>query len=224
MNIDTDKYPWPKDASAAVELQKELSRLICLEGDLSGCDLIAGADCASVGGVDLIAGAVVVWHKSRNQIIAQSTVVIKPDMPYITGLLAFRELPALLAAFKELPITPEVVIVDGQGLAHPRRLGIASHLGLYLGIPSIGCGKTRLIGSFTMPSEVKGSRSPLFHRNEHIGYVLRTRTKVKPVFISPGHQCSIEAAADIVLECCVSTRLPEPIRAAHRLSGQTLKL
>jgi len=223
VKIDANIIPWPTSIAKAGLLQRELSRLVRLSGDLSNCDLIAGADCASVTGKDIIAGAVVVWQKSSSQVIAQATAVIKTNFPYISGLLAFRELPVLLAAFQELTITPEAVIVDGQGWAHPRRLGIACHLGLYLRLPTIGCGKTHLYGSFTIPEEAKGSRSLLFCGKERLGYVLRTRAKVSPVFISPGHKCSLEAAADLVLECCTATRLPEPIRAAHRLAGETLK-
>jgi len=139
--------------------------------------------------------------------------------PYVPGLLSFRELPAVLAAFKQLEGLPDLVFCDGQGIAHPRRLGIASHLGLLLDLPTIGVGKSRLTGQFDEPGPLKGDRSPLRDGDETIGTVLRSRDHVRPLFVSPGHRISLATATDWVLKCTPRFRLPEPIRAADRLAS-----
>ena len=135
--------------------------------------------------------------------------------PYVTGLLAFRELPAALAALQRLGTVPHAVLVDGHGLAHPRRFGLACHLGLALDLPTAGCAKSRLVGDFSMPDGPRGSRSTLKHRGEVVGTVLRTRADVSPVFASVGHRLSLRAAAALVLRCTGRYRQPEPLRQAH---------
>ena len=138
----------------------------------------------------------------------------------LPGLLSFRELPAVLAAFGQLRTLPDLALCDGQGIAHPRRLGIASHLGLWLDLPTIGVGKSRLTGSFDPPGERKGDSSPLLDGSEQIGAVVRTRTAVRPLFVSPGHRVSLTRSIDIVLAACSRYRLPEPIRAADRIASR----
>ncbi len=138
--------------------------------------------------------------------------------PYITGYLSFREGPAIIHSIRKLSKVPDLVIFDGQGIAHPENMGIASHVGVLLDLPSIGCAKSRLIGTFKMPGKRKGSYSNLNYKGKIVGTVLRTRDNVKPVFISPGHLLDVKGATDIVLQCTGKYRLPEPIRRADRLS------
>src|SRR5262249_33449560 len=135
------------------------------------------------------------------------------------GLLTFREGPVLEEAFEKLQIEPDVFIFDGMGTIHPRRIGIASHMGLWLQRPTIGCGKSYFIGDYSEPADVQGAWSRLTHRGELIGGVLRTRAKVKPVFISPGHLADLPTAIELTLRCTTKYRLPEPIRAAHNAAG-----
>ncbi|MBM3327024.1 MAG: endonuclease V [Calditrichaeota bacterium] len=197
---------------------------------------------------DLIHAAVVVWSRSQQKVIAQASASFPAAFPYIPGLLAFRELPALLEAFANLTVKPEAVIVDGQGIAHPRRCGIACHLGLELSLPAVGCAKSRLCGYYEEPANQKGAQSLLMQsadcrmqnaecrmqnekpkaqslkpKAEEIGCVVRTRSGVKPVFISPGHLCDAENAVKLVLACCTKYRLPEPVRAAHKLAGEVMR-
>lgn len=139
--------------------------------------------------------------------------------PYIPGLLSFREIPAVLKAMEQLEAKPDLLLCDGQGIAHPRRCGIASHLGVLLDIPSIGIAKTRLTGTHGTLPEPKGSRVPLMDGDERIGSVLRTRTGVKPLYVSPGHRISIATADELVLRCTTRYRLPETTRRAHKLAS-----
>jgi deoxyribonuclease V len=164
--------------------------------------------------------AVVVLSFPDMQIIEVQRAAALTPFPYITGLLSFREAPVLLNAFAALHHEPDVLIFDGMGRAHPRRLGIAAHLGVWLDKPSIGCGKTHLLGTYAPLGEAAGSASLLIDRGEVIGTVLRTRTGVKPVFISVGHRADLNSAVDLVLRCTTRYRLPEPIRAAHHAAGQ----
>jgi deoxyribonuclease V len=165
---------------------------------------------------NIIACAVVLSAKTF-EIIETAYAVQAVNFPYIPGLLSFREAPACLAAIEKLKTIPDCVIVDGQGIAHPRRLGIACHLGLFLDIPTIGCAKSRLIGDFKQPGSAKGSTSLLTDKGETIGSVVRTRNDVKPVFVSVGHKCRLCDAVRIVLDCCRRYRLPEPSRLAHQI-------
>ena len=145
------------------------------------------------------------------------TKVVKEslDFPYVPGLLSFREAPLTLAACEKLTLTPDLILVDGQGIAHPRRLGLACHLGLFLNMPTIGCAKSRLCGSHEMPGVEAGSYAEVIDKGEVIGAALRTRSGVKPVYVSIGHKIDLPAAIHWVLECCRGYRLPEPTRLAH---------
>ena len=145
------------------------------------------------------------------------------SFPYVPGLLTFRECPAILTAFEKLKVEPDLVLVDGQGIAHPRRFGLAAHLGVLLGKPTIGCAKSRLIGTHDEPYHVAGSYTDLYDGEELIGAVLRTRTDVKPLFISVGHKIELPTAIDLVFSCCRGYRLPEPTRLAHQSAGGTLR-
>lgn len=212
----------PLNLTSAIALQKDLARRLLLTGAPDRPTLFGGVDCSSRSHSGWIIGAVVVWNRSENRIVDSATATVRTDFPYVPGFLAFRELPALLAAFERLKTLPEVVLCDGQGLAHPRGLGIACHLGLILDLPSVGCGKTRLVGSFTPPEDERGSQSILSYQSREVGRVLRTRASVAPVFVSPGHRCSFDEAVNLILMSCIRFRLPEPIRAAHHLSGRIL--
>jgi deoxyribonuclease V len=145
------------------------------------------------------------------------------SFPYVPGLLSFREGPAVVEAFRRLGTRPDAVIFDGQGFAHPRRIGLASHMGLWLGLPTVGCAKSRLVGEHDEPGREKGERVPLHDEGEQIGVVLRSRTDVRPVFVSPGHLADLDTSTDLVLRCCLRYRLPEPTRRAHLAVGRLKK-
>jgi deoxyribonuclease V len=150
------------------------------------------------------------------EIVETRTLEAPLVFPYIPGLLSFREAPALIECFRALGRRPDLVLIDGQGIAHPRRLGLAAHVGLWLGIPTIGCAKKRLIGEHDEPGPERGRAAPLFDAGQRIGTVLRTRTRVKPLFISPGHLIDIPSATRLALACAPRFRLPEPTRLAHQ--------
>jgi deoxyribonuclease V len=161
----------------------------------------------------------VVWDLGAGREVETRGAHCPLTFPYVPGLLSFRELPALIRVMRKVQSRVDVVMCDGQGIAHPRRFGIACHLGVLLDLPTVGVGKSRLTGSFTPPGSDKGACSKLLDGNEQIGTVLRTRKDVKPLFVSPGHRVSIESATAWVLECATRYRLPEPIRQADRLAS-----
>jgi len=182
-----------------------------------------GVDCSSFGNSGVMVGAAAVWNRIENRLVDYATALTLADFPYVPGLLAFRELPAILAAFRGLKTLPDVIICDGQGTAHTRGFGIACHLGLYLELPTIGCGKSRLVGTYSPPGNDKGAQSTLSYKSLEIGRVVRTRSGVAPVFVSPGHRCGFDRAVEITLSACTRFRLPEPVRAAHNLSRHALR-
>lgn len=204
----------------ARNLQSELSRRIELLPLRHPPRRVAGTDVAFSQDGRLAHAAVVVLDCTSWRMMESACCSRPVTFPYITGLLSFREIPVLLECFASLANDPDLIICDGQGIAHPRRLGLASHLGLLLGIPSIGCAKSRLVGSYEEPATERGSRAPLLDRGEQAGTVLRTRTGVKPVFVSPGHAITHPEAVDIVLSAAGRYRLPEPTRLAHQLAGR----
>jgi deoxyribonuclease V len=179
--------------------------------------------------VRTIAGADVSYKKQGGEIYAAALVFSFPELvltdqalvadtvkfPYVPGLLSFREAPALTKAFRKIRRKPDVIIFDGQGIAHPRGMGLASHMGLILDCPSIGCAKTRLVGEYAPLPETRGSKVPLTHQGRVVGGAVRTRERVKPVFVSPGHAITLEESIRLVLICCRGFKLPEPTRQAH---------
>ena len=206
------------DYKAAVALQTELCERLVLEDRLSGdIRIVAGADISCTKGDDRVYAAVVLLDAATLEVIEEATYSGRTSIPYIPGLLSFREGPALLQAFGKLRNLPDVILFDGQGIAHPRGFGLASHMGLILDIPSVGCAKTRLVGAFREPGEKRGQQSPLVYKEKRIGAVVRTKDRVKPVFVSQGHRVSLERAVKIVLQCARRYRIPEPIRRAHIL-------
>jgi deoxyribonuclease V len=210
-------HNWNVTAKEAFALQKSLARQVRVCRFNKKPKTIGGIDCAFSDDKKNIIACVVVLSAKTFEIIETAYTVQAVNFPYIPGLLSFRESPACLAAAGKLTVKPDCFIIDGQGIAHPRRLGLASHLGLFLDVPTIGCAKSRLIGDFIQPRFNKGSTSPLTDRGETIGSVVRTRSNVKPVFVSVGHKCSLCDAVRIVLDCCTKYRLPEPTRLAHQI-------
>ena len=160
-------------------------------------------------------GAVVVLRLPELTLVESTVAEERVEFPYVPGFLSFREAPLLLAAWERLSLTPDLVVVDAQGIAHPRRLGLASHLGLFLDVPTIGCAKSRLCGRHGDPGEDPGSSAPLMDNGEVIGAALRTKRGTKPVYVSIGHKVDLEAALHWVMACCHGYRLPEPTRLAH---------
>jgi deoxyribonuclease V len=213
-------HDWPETSRAAVALQRQLAPAVEPIGELPRpLRCVAGVDVSYEKHGDHFFAAVVVLDWPGLQLIDQAHASARVAFPYVPGLLSFRELPVLLEAFRQLRTVPDVVLVDGQGIAHPRRLGLASHLGLWLQLPTIGCAKSRLCGEFTEPAAAKGSAAPLLLQGEVVGSVLRSRTRVKPLFVSPGHRIGVAAASELVLACCQRYRLPEPTRRAHLLTN-----
>lgn len=211
-------HNWDVCYADAVSIQYDLARQLVLEdGKAARPKKIAGADISYSRNDDLFFAAVVVLDAGSLEVIEESSSVDRVSFPYIPGLLSFREAPVLLKAFEKIKSRPDVVMFDGQGIAHPRRLGLACHMGLFLDVASLGCAKKKLVGDFTEPGAKKGKWSDLVHRGETIGAVLRTKDNVKPVFISPGHRIGFARAVETALACCNGYRIPEPTRQAHLL-------
>lgn len=212
-------HPWEASSSEALRIQKELAARVSREAAIGEVRLIAGADVAAGGRGHPARAAVVVLSYPALTLVETSTVEVPLRFPYIPGLLSFRESPVLVQAFEQLESIPDLVMVDGHGISHPRRIGIASHLGLLLDLPTIGCAKSRLVGQYEEVAPEPGSWAPLIDKDEVIGAVVRTKLGVKPVFVSIGHKVDLESAVSWVLRCCRGYRLPEPTRTAHRIAG-----
>jgi deoxyribonuclease V len=210
-------HAWPRTAAGGVRLQLRLADCIILRPVEGDPRLLAGADAAFFNQGKSAIGGVVIWDCLSQSVIEHRLAVVPCRFPYIPGLLALRELPALLAAFRKLRIAPQVVFADAHGLAHPRRMGLACYLGLWLDLPTIGCAKSRLCGEFASPPLGRGSTRPLVLNGQGVGAVLRTQKGIKPVFVSPGHLCDCESAARLTLAATTRYRLPDPIRLAHQL-------
>jgi deoxyribonuclease V len=212
-------HDWNLTPQEAIALQKELALQIITDDCLQSVSYIAGADVA-LEGINKMHAAVVIMSYPDLKIVEMRCHEQELKMPYIPGLLSFREMPALLGAFKKVQQKPDLILVDGMGIAHPRGIGIASHLGLWLEIPTIGVGKKKLVGTYHADalSNEKGSTVALMHHEKMIGAVVRTKMNVKPLFISPGHMVSIRTSIDYVLACCRGYRLPELTRYADKLS------
>ncbi len=215
--------PWDISPKEAVRLQRELAGRVRAEPVSGPVRTVAGADCAFLGERhgrqqaprgDIIAAAVLCDVESM-AVLATAHVVRPCTFPYVPGLLSFREAPSVIAAVEKLPERPGLLMCDGQGVAHPRRLGLASHVGLWLNLRTIGVAKSRLCGEPREPGVSRGSRTDLVHRGEIIGAIVRTRTRVRPLFVSVGHLVTLEDAVHWTLRCARRYRLPEPTRQAH---------
>lgn len=172
----------------------------------------------------LALAAIVVLSYPELQLIEQAIALERLNFPYVPGFLGFREVPALKACFRKLKQRPDLILCDGQGIAHPRGFGLAAHLGVELNLPTIGCAKSRLVGRHIEPSRTRGSRTPLLYKQREVGTVLRTRSNVKPLFISCGHLMDLELAVGFVMKSTTRYRLPEPTRLADRLTKQVKRL
>ena len=217
-------HPWDLDSRQARKLQSKLSdEVIRVNSDMD-IKLIAGIDISASRFSRAGRAAVVVLDYPSLEPCEVSVVEGEIDFPYIPGLLSFRESPLALRAWERLKSRPDLLMVDGQGIAHPRRLGIASHLGLFLDIPSIGCAKSRLIGTHESLPEKAGSCRLLMEKDEIIGAAVRTKIRVKPVYVSIGHRIDLDTAVSLVLGCCRGYRLPQPARLAHMAAGGSTAL
>lgn len=211
----TQLHSWDVTPAEAVALQKKLRDRIVLQPLPEKIELIAGADISFNRYSDEIYAGIVILQLPKLNIVARTGVQSIAKFPYVPGLLSFREAPSLLEVWEKLSVRPDVLVLDGQGIAHPRRLGIAAHLGLLIDLPTIGCGKTLLTGKYEEPEEIAGSASPLIDKGEVIGAVLRTKNRVKPVYISPGHKADIQSSVELMMRCVTKYRIPEPTRQAH---------
>ncbi|MEJ2033492.1 MAG: deoxyribonuclease V [Deltaproteobacteria bacterium] len=216
-------HRWEVSPKEAICIQKELAPLVDRSPLERSVHFIAGLDAAFSEDAGLCFAGAVLWDREKRTVVDERVAVSPLTFPYVPGLLSFREGPALLAALNQLGRRPDLLLCDGQGIAHPRRLGIASHLGLVTDLPSIGCAKSRLTGTHTEPGSMRGNCTPLLGDDEVIGTVLRTRTGVKSVYVSIGHRIDLQTAKELVLACCDRYRLPEPIRLADRLVAATKK-
>lgn len=212
-------HAWDVTPAEAVAIQLRLRPLVQQADSISLDEVqtIAGIDASYKDGGR---AAVVVLAFPELRPLNSAVAVLSSVFPYVPGLLSFREGPVVLAAMERLRVRPDLLIFDGQGYAHPRRMGLASHLGVYLGLPSIGCAKSRLIGRYDEPGPNPGDNAPLTDRGEVIGTVLRTKPRTNPLFISTGYRVTLDLAVEIVLRCVRGYRLPEPTRAAHNLAGE----
>lgn len=212
---------WPTAASEAIVVQKGLRARVRLKDDLGEIRTVAGVDTAFPEKGTMARCAIVVLSFPELHRLGDATSLVPVTFPYVPGLLAFREGPAIEAALAQLPEMPDLLMFDGHGYAHPRRMGIASHLGVLLDWPSIGCAKSVLTGHFDEPGPNPGDRSPLLAKEgELLGYALRTKARTKPVFVSTGHRVSPGKAVEIVMACARGYRLPEPTRLADKLAGE----
>jgi deoxyribonuclease V len=211
-------HSWSVSLEEAIRIQGELRNRVVLEKTLHEVKTIGGGDVAYSRSRDLLFGAVVVLSFPKMELLDMVRASGKTPFPYIPGLFSFREGPILIKIFKKLRQKPDVMIYDGQGIAHPRGLGLASHMGLWSNLPSIGCAKTPLIKPYTLPGPSKGSFEWIRINGEVVGAVLRTKDKVRPLFVSPGHLIDLMTSIQLILSTCQNFRIPEPLRRAHQAS------
>lgn len=209
-------HEWDLTYQQARSLQEQLASKVRFTAIRKKPRLVAGIDCAFSKDGKRIGAAVVVMNFPELEVIEIETATAEVTYPYIPGLLSFREGPVCIKAVEKIVNTPDVFLVDGQGIAHGRGLGLAAHLGLFFDKPTIGCAKSRLVGQYEEPGKDKGDCSPLIYKDRQVGAVVRTRTNVKPLLISVGNKCSLDDAIEITLACAKKYRLPEPTRLAHQ--------
>ena len=210
-------HDWNLTPKEAVELQKRLREHVRIEPLVREIKLVAGADISFNKYSTTIYAGIVVLSLPQLELVEEVGVVSETRFPYVPGLLSFRESPAVLEAWEKLRHEPDAVLFDGQGIAHPRRVGIASHVGMLIERPTVGCAKSLLVGKHEEPEPERGSWTPLIDRGERVGAALRTKDRTSPIFVSPGHLIDHEGAIDLTLRCHGGYRQPEPTRRAHLL-------
>lgn len=208
-------HDWDVTPSQAVELQRRLAGRVRNDVSLGNWKTLAVADVSYSRFSNLMFAVALVWRRTDGRVLEEQSEIYETTFPYRTGLLTFREGPPLLRAIARLKIRPDVVMIDGQGIAHPRRFGFAAHMGLWLNRPTFGVAKTRLTGEFVEPRRRVGANTPLYLGGEVVGAVLRTTARSKPLFISPGHRIDLPSCVAVTLACVRGRRLPEPARLAH---------
>ena len=215
-------HSWNVSVEQAIRIQEAFNERIILKKTFSKVKTIGGGDVAYSKNGNLLFGAIIVLSFPDMEILDMATADGKIPFPYIPGLLSFREGPILIKTFQRLKLKPDVMIYDGQGIAHPRGMGLASHVGLWLDLPSIGCAKTPLLDEFISPGPLRGSSEWIRKEGKKVGAVLRTKENVKPLFVSPGHRIDLPTSIKLILESCKGYRFPEPLREAHQLSRKML--
>jgi len=213
-------HPWPKDKGSAVKIQHQFKNDIILDGSLDHVGIIAGVDTAFDHIANILYAGVSLYTYPDLMPLEHTSASATARFPYVPGLHAFREGPVILKACASLRTTPDLILFAAHGIAHPRHFGMASHLGLILNIPAVGCARKILVGHHADVAERKGASAPLMVNGIPAGMVYRSRDGVKPLFISPGHRCRTEDAVDIVVACLRDYRMPEPLRAAHILANR----
>lgn len=214
-------HEWPETAEEAIALQQQLrDQLILTDQIQEPVRHVAGVDVGFEEDGTITRAAIAILSFPELELQESAIARCPTTFPYIPGLLSFREIPAVLEALSAITITPQILLCDGMGIAHPRRLGIASHLGLLIGMPTVGVGKSRLVGTNAEVPDEKGKWQPLMHKGDRIGAVLRNRQGTHPLFISPGHRISLETSLTYVLRCTTKYRLPETTRCAHKLASE----
>lgn len=216
-------HPWNLSEAEALVLQQQLASKVIKEDKLNQVSLIAGVDVAYAKESDKLVAAVVLLAADTLEVVETAVTEDQVQFPYIPGLFSFRELPPLIKAFAKLQHAPDLIVCDGQGYAHPRRFGLACHLGVIFDLPTIGCGKTRLLGEHQQPDTERGATAPLVDNNEVIGNVLRTQTSINPIYVSIGHRISLNTACQWVLKLAPKYRLPETTRQTDQLVKIKLK-
>ncbi|MGD8910906.1 MAG: deoxyribonuclease V [Chromatiales bacterium] len=215
-------HPWSLTEPEAILLQRELATKVIKADQLNEVHLVAGVDAAYEKNGDKLVTAVVILDANTLDVIETVTAEDRAQFPYIPGLFSFRELPPLIKAFAKLKHSPDLIVCDGQGYAHPRRFGLACHLGVIFDMPTIGCGKTRLLGEHKEPDTERGAVAPLYDNSEVIGNVLRTQSGVNPIYVSIGHRISLATACNWILKLSPKYRLPESTRQADQAVRKTL--
>jgi deoxyribonuclease V len=210
-------HDWTMTPREAVELQKSLRERVRLQPLKKEVRTVAGADISFNKFSPVVYAGLVVMRLPSLEVVEEVGVVSETKFPYVPGLLSFRESPSVLEAWAKLKTEPDAVMFDGQGIAHPRRCGIASHVGLIINRPTLGCAKSVLVGKYEEPEEERGHWAELVDRGEVVGAAVRTKTKVQPIFVSPGHLIDFEGAIRLTLDCDGGYRQPEPTRRAHLL-------
>ena len=210
-------HEWTLTQREAVELQKGLRQRVRLEPLKKRIETIAGTDISFNKFSTTVYAGIVVLRLPSLEVIEEVGVVSETTFPYVPGLLSFRETPSVLEAWAKLRTEPDAVMFDGQGIAHPRRVGIASHVGLLIGRPTLGCAKSVLVGKYEEPPPERGAWTPLVDKGEVVGAALRTKANVQPIFVSPGHLIDLPGAIELTLRCDGGYRQPEPTRRAHHL-------